>query len=34
MPFVITGALIMFYFGIGTMLSLFADSFASLTIGR
>ncbi|MEP9372673.1 flagellar biosynthetic protein FliR [Mesorhizobium sp. KR1-2] len=34
LPFVITGGLIMFYFGIGTLLSLFADGFLSTTIGR
>lgn len=34
LPFVIAGGLIIFYFAIGTMLSLFADGFVDLTIGR
>ena len=34
LPFVIAGGLILFYFGIGTMLSLFADSFIDMTLAR
>lgn len=34
LPFVIAGGLIMMYFAIGTMLSLFADGFVPVTIGR
>ena len=34
LPFVIAGALIMMYFGIGIMLSLFADGFVPTTLGR
>src|SRR5690606_29804616 len=34
MPIVIAGALILMYFGIGIMLSLFADGFIPTTIGR
>ena len=34
LPFVIAAGLIIFYFAIGTMLSLFADSFLGITIGR
>lgn len=34
LPFVIAGGLIMLYFAIGTMLSLFADGFVDITIGR
>lgn len=34
LPFVIAGGLILLYFGIGTMLSLFADGFLPTTIGR
>ena len=34
MPFIIAGALILMYFGIGIMLSLFADGFIPTTIGR
>jgi len=34
LPFVIAGGLTIFYFAIGTMLSLFADGFVSITIGR
>lgn len=34
MPFVIAGALILMYFGIGMLLSLFADGFLPTTIGR
>ncbi len=34
MPFVIAGGLIIFYFGVGTLLTLFADGFLSTTIGR
>lgn len=34
LPFVIAGGLIMLYFGIGTMLSLFADGFLPTTLGR
>jgi flagellar biosynthesis protein FliR len=34
LPFVIAAGLIIFYFAIGTMLSLFADGFVGITIGR
>ena len=34
LPFVIAAGLIIFYFAVGTMLSLFADSFLDITIGR
>lgn len=34
LPFVIAGGLIIFYFAIGTMISLFADGFVVTTIGR
>ena len=34
LPFVIAGSLIMMYFGIGMMLSLFVDGFLPTTIGR
>lgn len=34
LPFVITGGLIIVYLSIGTLLSLFADGFIDLTIGR
>lgn len=34
LPFVIAAGLIIFYFGIGTMLSLFADGFSTITVGR
>lgn len=34
LPFIIAGALIMLYFGIGTLLSLFGDGFMPTTIGR
>ncbi len=34
LPFVIAGGLIIFYFSIGTLLSLFADGFLTTTIGR
>nr|WP_274627854.1 flagellar biosynthetic protein FliR [Mesorhizobium shangrilense] len=34
LPFVITGGLFILYFSIGTMLSLVADSFVPVTIGR
>lgn len=34
MPFVLTGALILLYFAIPTMISLFGDSFAELTVAR
>ena len=34
LPFVIAGGLIIFYFGVGTMLSLFADGFADISIAR
>lgn len=34
LPFVIAGGLILFYFGVATMLSLFADGFLDVTIGR
>ena len=34
LPFVIAGGLILFYFAIGTMLSLFADGFLATTLGR
>lgn len=34
LPFVIGAGLVIFYFAIGTMLSLFADGFVDITIGR
>lgn len=34
LPFVIAGGLILIYFGMGTLLSLFADGFADITVGR
>jgi flagellar biosynthetic protein FliR len=34
LPFVIAGGLIMFYFAVPTLLSLFADGFVDVTIGR
>lgn len=34
LPFVVGAGLIIFYFAIGTMLSLFADGFADITVGR
>ncbi len=34
LPFVIAGGLIIFYFAIGTMLSLFVDGFVDLTLAR
>jgi flagellar biosynthetic protein FliR len=34
LPFVIAGGLIIFYFAVGTLLSLFADGFVNTTIGR
>lgn len=34
LPFVIAAGLVIFYFAIGTMLSLFADGFIDITIGR
>jgi len=34
LPFVIGAGLVIFYFAIGTMLSLFADGFVGVTIGR
>jgi flagellar biosynthetic protein FliR len=34
LPFVVAGGLILFYFAIPTLLSLFADSFVDVTIGR
>lgn len=34
LPFVIAGGLVIFYFGVGTMISLFADGFVATTIGR
>ena len=34
LPFVVAGGLIIFYFAVGTMLSLFADGFVDITIGR
>ncbi len=34
LPFIIAGALVMMYFGIGIMLSLFGDGFLPTTIGR
>ncbi|MDH6233398.1 flagellar biosynthetic protein FliR [Mesorhizobium soli] len=34
LPFVIAGGMFIFYFGVGTMVSLFADGFATTTIGR
>jgi flagellar biosynthetic protein FliR len=33
MPFVIAGGLVIFYFGVGMLLSLFADGFLATTIG-
>ena len=34
LPFVIAGGMIMFYFAVGTLLSLFADSFVTMTLAR
>ena len=34
LPFVVAAGLIIFYFAVGTMLSLFADGFVDITIGR
>jgi flagellar biosynthetic protein FliR len=34
LPMVLAGGLILFYFGIATMLSLFADGFLAATLGR
>jgi len=34
LPFIIVGALILLYFGIGIMLTLFGDGFVPITIGR
>lgn len=34
LPFVIAGGMFIFYFAVGTMLSLFADSFADMTLAR
>lgn len=34
LPMVVAGGLILFYFGVGTMLSLFADGFLSAAFGR
>ena len=34
LPFVVAGGLILIYFGIATMLSLFADGFVDITVGR
>lgn len=34
LPFVITGGVVLIYFGLGMMLSLFADGFLPTTIGR
>lgn len=34
LPFIVAGALIMLYFGIGVMLSLFGDGFLPTTLGR
>ena len=34
LPFVITGGLLLLYFAVPTMLSLFADGFVDVTIGR
>jgi flagellar biosynthetic protein FliR len=34
LPFVIAGGMIIFYFAVGTLLSLFADGFADLTLAR
>ncbi|MEJ6782391.1 flagellar biosynthetic protein FliR [Aminobacter sp. Piv2-1] len=34
LPFVVAGGLVLIYFGLGTMLSLFADGFVDITIGR
>ena len=33
-PFVIAGGMIIFYFAIGTMLTLFVDGFVDLTLAR
>lgn len=34
LPFVVGGGLILFYFGVSTMLSLFSDGFVDITVGR
>ncbi|MBE1208060.1 flagellar biosynthetic protein FliR [Aminobacter carboxidus] len=34
LPFVVAGGLMLVYFGIATMLSLFADGFVDITVGR
>lgn len=34
LPLVIVGALVLMYFGVGTLLSLFADGFVDVTVGR
>jgi flagellar biosynthetic protein FliR len=34
LPFVIAGGLVIFYLAVGTMLSLFADGFVGMTVGR
>lgn len=34
LPFVVAGGLVLMYFGIATMLSLFADGFVDITVGR
>jgi flagellar biosynthetic protein FliR len=34
LPFVIAGGMIIFYFAVGTLLSLFADSFVTMTLAR
>ena len=34
LPFILAGGLILLYFGISTMLSLFADGFLPTTVGR
>jgi flagellar biosynthetic protein FliR len=34
LPFVVTGGLLLMYFAIGNFLSLYADGFLSITIGR
>ena len=34
LPFVVAAGLVIFYFAVGTMLSLFADGFVDITIGR
>ncbi|TIV22941.1 MAG: flagellar biosynthetic protein FliR, partial [Mesorhizobium sp.] len=34
LPFVIAGGMIIFYFAVGTLLSLFVDGFVDLTLAR